>query len=175
MDEGRRTGFEVRQVLLGTALWCELIRFAEGWEWGVGSVLARRMRGGFGDGYAVFAAFLGGELSGACTLDKGAGWALSSAGELENAEGSAASLLPFIGSVYIAPQARGHRLSGCLCDTACALAKELRFRAAYLVSGDTGLYEKYGFEPVAMTDTPWGRREPVFRKRLSGTVDEAIA
>ena len=73
---------------------------------------------------------------------------------------------PFITAVYIDPQFRGQHLSAKLIGTACDYAFSLGFDVVYLVSGEHGLYEKFGFEICTQTVTRLGTVEPVYRRYL---------
>ena len=43
------------------------------------------------------------------------------------------------------------------------LAKETGWQAVYIVSGEQGLYEKYGFEKVGDFETIYGTTEQLFQ------------
>ena len=61
---------------------------------------------------------------------------------------------------------RGHRLSGKLIDTACGIAKEQGFSTVYIMSGEVGLYEKYGFEKLGDYATIYGTTDQLFHKEI---------
>lgn len=54
-------------------------------------------------------------------------------------------LSPWIGFVYTFPQYRGHRYMGILLEFAYLTAKSDGARHLYISTGETGLYEKYGY------------------------------
>lgn len=55
------------------------------------------------------------------------------------------SLTPWVGFVYTFPVHRGQRHMGKLLDYAYSLAREYGHRHIYISTGETGLYEKYGY------------------------------
>jgi GNAT superfamily N-acetyltransferase len=73
---------------------------------------------------------------------------------------------PFIGFLFVDEKYRGHRLSSKLIDTACSLAKEQDFSKIYIMSGEVGLYEKYGFEKLGDYATIYGTTDQLFSKSL---------
>ena len=54
-------------------------------------------------------------------------------------------LNPWIGFVYTYPQYRGHRYVGILLEFAYETAKSDGAKHLYISTGETGLYEKYGY------------------------------
>ena len=134
--------------------WNQTAAWAGSWQWRAGTHLAQRMRDGAyttGTG-AVFIAWNGTEPVGCCTL--------------EEHDGIQLPFSPFISFVYVSPPYRGQRLSQRLCAAAAAYAHKQGFRTVYVVSGEKGLYEKYGFVPFRTTDTAYGATNTVFRKAL---------
>ena len=55
------------------------------------------------------------------------------------------SLTPWVGFVYTFPRYRGKRCMGKLLEYACQLAKRDGHKHIYISTGETGLYEKYGY------------------------------
>ena len=55
------------------------------------------------------------------------------------------SLTPWVGFVYTFPAFRGNRYMGQLLDHAEVLARGEGHRCIYISTGETGLYEKYGY------------------------------
>lgn len=77
------------------------------------------------------------------------------------------SLTPWVGFVYTFPQHRGHRYVGMLLNYAHFLARNDRHPYIYISTGETGLYEKYGYTFwKAMKDTG-GEDSRVYRRRVS--------
>jgi len=132
-----------------------LIRWAKTWDWGVGEVIARRLRRHrFSDWEAAVAAMVNGEYAGFCVLEKKDGY------------GTGLDVSPFITAVYVDPKFRGRGVVGNVLGAACGYARSLGFDAVYLISSTQGLYEKYGFAQCTQTVTITGKTEPVFRKTL---------
>ena len=57
----------------------------------------------------------------------------------------APDMTPWIGFVYTFPQYRGHRYMGSLLEYAHETAKNTGAKQIYISTGETGLYEKYGY------------------------------
>ena len=60
----------------------------------------------------------------------------------------------------------GHRLSGKLINAACGIAKEQGFSNVYIMSGEVGLYEKYGFEKLGDYATIYGTTDQLLAKKI---------
>lgn len=73
---------------------------------------------------------------------------------------------PFVGFVFVDEKYRGRRLSGKLIDAACGIAREQGFTAIYLMRGEVGLYEKYGFRKIGDYGTIYGSVEQLFAREL---------
>lgn len=117
-------------------LWPAVAGFADGCSWRAGPALAAKMRqSGFVGWEKVLAATVNGELAGFCTLTR--------RDCLPDAP-----YTPYIGFVFVDESYRGARISGVLCGCAVEYARGLGFDQVYLVSGEAGLYEKYGFTPL---------------------------
>ena len=56
------------------------------------------------------------------------------------------SLTPWVGFVYTFPEYRGKRRAGKLLEYAYRLAKKDGHKHIYISTGETGLYEKYGYQ-----------------------------
>ena len=132
-------------------LWDRLIAYAENCSWSAGPYLAKMMREGqFIDWECVFAARIGGEIAGYCTLtNKDCMPHLS--------------YTPYIGFMFVGEPFRGKRLSQQLIQSALDDAKALGFSTVYLTSGEHGLYEKYGFVKTEDAKDCWGNDEQIFR------------
>jgi GNAT superfamily N-acetyltransferase len=72
-------------------------------------------------------------------------------------------LKPWIGFVYTFPQYRGHRYMGILLEYAYTTAKSDGFRQLYISTGETGLYEKYGYSFYQMMKDMHGEDSRVYR------------
>ena len=142
---------EVRIAEKGSALWNELITYAENCSWRAGKELARLMREDkFRDWERVFAVRVNGRIAGFCTL------------AAKDAIPPELPYTPFIGFVFVDENFRGKRLSEQLIRKAVGYARETGFDKVYLVSGEVGLYEKYGFTKKGDLETIYGETEQLF-------------
>lgn len=138
-------------------LWEKTIFCAENCSWRAGKYLAQLMREGKFRGWEkVFAAEEEGRVIGFCTLTR--------YDELPENCGYS----PFIGFVFVDEDFRGQRLSGKLIDSACNYAGDIGFNAVYVCSGESGLYEKFGFEMICSSiETVYGLNEQLFVRMLN--------
>lgn len=134
-------------------LWERTIRFAENCSWRAGPYLAKMMRENrFQPWERVIAAAVNGEIAGFCTLT-----------ERDELPGDIA-FRPFVGFVFVDERFRGCRLSERMIGAAMGYAKSLGFEKTYLMSGEKGLYEKYGFEKLGDYETFNGTVDQLFVK-----------
>lgn len=137
------------------SLWEKTIRYAESCSWKAGPYLADMMHSGkFTDIERVIVACEGDEIVGFCTL--------SEKDELPDKY----DYTPFIGFVFVDEKARGKRISGKLIDTASEYALSTGYEHVYILSGEVGLYEKYGFKKIGDVDTIYGTEDQLFEKKL---------
>ena len=135
----------------------DVIQWAEKWDWGVGEIVANRLRNNnFKDWETIIIITSDEQYAGFCILEKKDDW--GKALDL--------SLTPFITSVYIDPKFRGQKLSEKLLDAACDFAHSLKFDTVYLISNQQNFYEKFGFEKFTKTLTHSGEMELVYKKYL---------
>ena len=124
------------------ALWDDVSRFAQNCSWKAGPVLAKKMRqNAFLAWERVFAACVDGETAGFCTF--------SQKDELPDIY----DFTPFIGFVFVGKKYRGNRISQLLIHKAMDYAHALGYEKIYILSGETGLYEKYGFVKLGDYET----------------------
>ncbi len=76
------------------------------------------------------------------------------------------TLTPFIGYVFVSENCRGQRVSEKLLTQAESYLKEIGFGEVHVVSGEIGLYEKYGYRALTQSETVHGAVETVFVKEL---------
>lgn len=146
---------EIQAITQAHPLWKETIAYAEQCSWRAGPHLARRMRdGGFAPWERVIVASEGGQVIGYCTLCE--------KDELPDD----APFSPFIGFVFVDEAHRGKRLSEAMLQCACQYAKTLGCQSVYLLSGEMGLYEKYGFQKLGEYETIYGSVDQLFMKTL---------
>lgn len=124
------------------ALWEQTIAFAEKCSWKAGPYLANMMRQNkFQDWERVFAACEGENIVGYCTFTE--------KDELPDIYDFA----PFIGFVFVDEKYRGNRISEKMIEAVLKYAGQIGYEAVYLMSGELGLYEKYGFEKIGDYET----------------------
>lgn len=70
---------------------------------------------------------------------------------------------PWVGFVYTFPQYRGHRYMGILLEFAYETAKNDGRRQLYISTGETGLYEKYGYSFYGMMKDMHGEDSRVYK------------
>lgn len=144
----------VETAQCGGDLWEKVMTYARSCSWPAGPVLAGQMqKREFSDWERVFAAWDGETVAGFCTLAK-----------TDCIDGVPYS--PYIGYVFVGQPYRGKRLSQRLIAHALAYAKSLGFSTVYLVSGERGLYEKYGFVKLEERKDRFGRDEQIFSIRI---------
>ncbi|MDT2849842.1 GNAT family N-acetyltransferase [Vagococcus carniphilus] len=103
-------------------------------SWRAGASLAEKMNNHFfSDWERVIVGISDDDLVCFCTVSKVDGLA-------DN------TFTPFIGYVFVGETYRGKRVSQQLLSYAEAYLKELGFQSIYIVSGEIGLYEKYGYK-----------------------------
>ncbi len=136
--------------------WDQTIAFAETCSWKAGPYLAKMMRNHeFQDPERVIAAIEKNQIVGYCTFAK--------KDELPEDSGYA----PFIGFVFVDERSRGKRISEKMIAAACNYAKAIGYENIYLMSGEYGLYEKYGFKKIGDCETIYGTTDQLFQKKLS--------
>ena len=69
---------------------------------------------------------------------------------------------PFIGFVFVAEEYRGKRLSEKMIQHGAAYACHLGYEQIYTMSGEIGLYEKYGFVKLGDFETIYGNVDQLF-------------
>ena len=129
--------------------------FAETCPWKAGPYLANMMKkNDFLEWERVIAAHDREEIMGFCTL--------TAKDEIPDRY----PYTPFIGFVYVDEQYRGNRISQRMIDGAAAYAQNLGYQTIYLMSGERGFYEKYGFEKVGDFPTVFGTVDQLFMKSI---------
>lgn len=81
----------------------------------------------------------------------------------ENDDVRNTGLNPWIGFVYTFPQYRGHRYMGILLEFAYEIAKSDGAKQLYISTGDTGLYEKYGYSFYQIMKDMHGEDSRIYR------------
>lgn len=145
---------EIFAMTQGHPLWQKTLAFAQQCSWRAGPYLAGLMRtGGFLPWERVFSAWVDGKIAGFCTLTD------------KDALPEPCGFSPFIGFVFVESAFRGHRLSEKMIREALRYAGSCGFEQVYLISGEKGLYEKYGFSKIGDSLTIHGTMDQLFVKR----------
>ena len=146
---------EVFSMTPGHKYWEETILFAEACSWKAGKFLADLMKQHkFNTWERVFIAYEEGNIAGFCTL--------AEKDELPQTY----DFTPFIGFVFVDEKYRGNRISEVLIQNAIEYAKSLGFKKIYIMSGEKGLYEKYGFVKIGDYKTIYETIDVLFTKTI---------
>lgn len=139
----------------GHKCWNDTIDFAENCSWMAGLFLANMMKENeFRDWERVFVALVNGEIVGYCTF-------------CEKDELPAKyDFSPFIGFMFVDEKHRGKRISEKLINTITTYAKEVGYDKIYVMSGEIGLYEKYGFVKNGNYETIYNSVEQLFVRNI---------
>jgi predicted GNAT family N-acyltransferase len=131
-------------------LWNKTIEFAENCSWKAGPFFANDMKNNTFTGWQrVYIALEKDQIIGYCTFAKK---------DCIPDEGYS----PFIGYIFVDEKFRGNRLSQKMIENALIYAKNIGFNKVYIVSGERGLYEKYGFCKVDEMIDNYGNQEQIF-------------
>lgn len=142
---------EIQTLTNTNEKWENVAAFAEKCSWRAGKYLAEQMRSNsFKDWERVFAAFEGGEPVGFCTLTE--------KDELDPKY----PYSPLIGFVFVDEAHRGRRISEKMIRKILGYARIIGYNKVYIMSGEKGLYEKYGFVRMGEYDTIYGEKEQLF-------------
>lgn len=155
-DRRKETPMETIEILSpGHPLWDRTARFAETCSWQAGPILAKKMReNDFEENERVLVLLCDGDIAAFCTY--------ANKDELP----PELDFGPFAGFVFTAEAYRGRRFSQRLIDAACALARAQGFPALYVMSGEVGLYEKFGFRKIGDYPTIYHTVDQLFCKEL---------
>ena len=146
---------EIYAMSEGHPYWAATRSFAAACSWSAGPVLAQKMADhAFQEWERVFCAVENGKAAGFCTFVE--------RDELPPEQ----DFTPFIGFVFVGEPYRGKRISQRLIDRASSYARELGYSNIYIMSGEIGLYEKYGFEKLGDYETIYGTVDQLFVKAL---------
>ena len=146
---------EIYAMSQGHKFWVKTLQMAAKCSWRAGPVLSQKMANNeFNEWERVFCAVENGEVVGFCTLTE--------KDELPEKYGFA----PFIGFVFVDEKYRGKRLSQLLINNAISYARELGYLKIYIMSGEKGLYEKYGFVKLGDYRTVYDTTEQLFVKLI---------
>ena len=131
--------------------WERTAAFAEKCSWSAGKNLAQLMRKDFfKDWERVFAAFENEEPVGFCTLSE------------KDELAPEYPYTPLIGFVFVDEAHRGKRISEQMINTVLGYAKSIGYDKVYVMSGEKGLYEKYGFSYMGDFESIYGGKDQLF-------------
>ena len=143
----------------GHPYWEEAISLADRCSWRAGPLLAEKMKkNDFKEWERVCAACVGGKVAGFCIV--------AEKDELPEKY----PFTPFIGFVFVAEEYRGERLSEGMIREAAAYVSTLGHQKLYIMSGEIGLYEKYGFVKLGEYETIYGDVDQLFVMELEGVM-----
>lgn len=147
---------EVFLIEPGHPLWGRTISFAETCSWRAGPVLAKKMESReFKEWERVCVCCVNGDPAGFCTF--------AEKDELPDRY----AFTPFVGFVFVDAPYRGNRLSQRMIQTIISYAHELGYEQIYVMSGEIGLYEKYGFQKLGDYETMYGSVDQLFVRSLN--------
>lgn len=149
---------EVHLMTAEHTYWKETISLAEKCSWKAGNFLAKKMQENeFKEWERVCAVCVNGKVTGfSAFVEKD-----------ELAERY--DFTPFIGFVFVDEQFRGSKLSEMMIQRIISYAAELGYEEVYIMSGEIGLYEKYGFVKLGDYETIYGSIEQLFVKNTECT------
>ena len=142
---------EIYTITSAHEKWESVAAFAEKCSWGAGKNLAKLMRKDFfKDWERVFAAFEDDEPVGFCTLTE------------KDELAPEYPYTPLIGFVFVDELHRGKRISEKMIGAALEYAKTIGYDKVYVMSGEKGLYEKYGFSYMGDFESIYGGKDQLF-------------
>ena len=151
---------EIIVMSSGHDLWNPTMEFSENCSWRAGQYLASKMRNReFEPNERVFAAIQDHRIVGFCTF----------ANRDELPEGY--NFTPFIGFVFVDEKHRGQRISEKLVAAACDYAGQQGYSGIFVLSGERGLYEKYGFAKIGDYRTIYDTVDQLFFKLIDTNDD----
>lgn len=148
---------EIYLTKKGHQYWEETISLAEKCSWKAGPFLAKKMQENeFKAWERVCAVCVNGKVEGFSTFTE----------RDELAEQY--DFTPFIGFIFVDEQYRGKRLSEMMIQSIISYAKEIGYEKVYIMSGEIGLYEKYGFVKLGDYETVYGSKDQLFVQSTEG-------
>ena len=143
----------IQKVDAGTALCDELVRFIENSSWDEVKVhLTETLRqNSLTDWETFFVAVIDGKIVGMVSVMKEDYYPLPNVG-------------PWVSSVFVTEEYRGHRISGKLIAYANEYLKRLGFEKSFIPSEHVGLYERYGYHYVTDITNYGGGTDHLYEK-----------
>ena len=146
---------KISVMTYGHPLWENTITFAENCSWKAGPYLAKMMRNKeFSETERVIVASDGDAIIGYCTFT------------MKDELPDDSEYTPFIGFVFVDEGSRGKRVSERMINAASDYAGSIGYEKIYIMSGEQGLYEKYGFVKIGDIKTRYGTEDQLFQKTL---------
>lgn len=145
----------IETIKCGHKLWADTIDFAEKCSWRAGAYLASKMKNNeFEENEWVLVALIDEKIVAYCTF--------VNKDELPDEY----EFTPFVGFMFVDEKYRGNRLSEKLIDSACDLAINQGYSKIYILSGEIGLYEKYGFIKIGDYKTIYESVDQLFYRDI---------
>lgn len=142
---------EIHLMTAEHTYWKETISFAEKCSWKAGPFLAKKMKENeFKEWERVCAVCVDGKVAGFSTFTE------------KDELSEQYDFTPFIGFAFVDERYRGKRLSEMMIQSIISYAKELGYEKVYIMSGEIGLYEKYGFVKLGDYETIYGSVDQLF-------------
>lgn len=154
-NEFRGDALEIKKVEKDTDLAAKLICFVEhfSWEDVKGHMLGMLRSWAFTDWETPFAAIVNGQIAGMVSVLKTDYYPLP-------------EIYPWVSSLFVAEDYRGHRISEKLIDFVNGYAKGNGFDRTYIPSVHTGLYEKYGYHYLKDIVNYGGGKDRLYVKEI---------
>ena len=145
----------IQRVKKGTETAADLLKFVESFSWdAVREHTARVVRNWeFEEWETPFAAMSEGRIVGMVTIMKTDYYPLP-------------EIYPWISTLFVSEEYRGHRISQRLIDCANEYAGALGFDKTYIPSEHVGLYEKYGYSYIQDIVNYGGDTDRLYAKEL---------
>lgn len=142
---------EIHAMTRDHPLWNETLTFARNCSWFAGRLLAKLMaENSFLEWERVFAACEDGRVVGYCTFVE------------KDEMPDKYDISPFIGFVFVDERCRGRRISGQMIEAVIEYARTLGYEKIYVMSGEEGLYEKFGFAAIGEYETIYDWTDQLF-------------
>lgn len=146
---------EIYLITAEHTYWEETISFAETCSWKAGPSLAKKMKENeFKEWERVCAVCVDGKVAGFSTFTE------------KDELSEQYDFTPFIGFVFVDEHFRGRRLSEMMIQSIVSYAKELGYEKVYIMSGEIGLYEKYGFVKIGDYETIYDSMDQLFVRSI---------
>ncbi len=141
---------DIRAIEQKDIIWNNVSVYARDCTWVAGKFLAKQMdKNDFTEWERVIVAIIDDEIAGYCTVAK-----KDCIPDVD--------YTPYIGYIFVGEKFRGQRLSQKMIEFSKSYVERHGFKKIYIVSGEIGLYEKYGFQKIDTKQDLWGNEEQIF-------------